>query len=553
MAEQESMEFDVVVVGAGPAGLSAACRIKQLAKKNNLSLSVCILEKGAEVGAHILSGAIFEPSILYDLFPNWKEEGAPLDTPVTTEKTYILHSGKSSLHIPNFFVPLTMHNAGNYVISLGSLCRWLAKQAEALGVEIFPGFAAQSINYDNNGVVKGVITGDMGVTAAGGHKTEYMPGICLNGKYTVFAEGARGHLGQELIKGFKLDKSCIEQHYSLGIKELWEASPEWHNPGEIIHLAGWPLRESSTQGGGFIYHLKDQQLAVGLIIDLGYRNPYLDPYEEFQRFKQHPFVKKYLIEGRRLSYGARAIAKGGLAALPKMTFPGGMLIGCDAGTLNYGKIKGSHTAMQSGYLAGEAIVHGFKEGFDFSNTLESYDDLFKASSTYKELYKQRNFGPFLHRFGPIVGGGLSWLDLNLFRGKLPFTLNYSQVPSKSLHYAKDCKKIYYPPYDNVVSFDRMSSVFLSNTNHTENQPCHLVLHNPDIPINENLPNYEEPAVRYCPAGVYEIITEIKTEKKIFQINSQNCIHCKTCDIKDPAQNIQWIPPEGGGGPNYPNM
>ncbi|MQT66417.1 NAD(P)-binding protein [Pseudomonas sp. FSL R10-0056] len=553
--EREYMEFDVVIVGAGPAGLSAACRLKQKAAEAGKEISVCVVEKGSEVGAHILSGAVFEPRALNELFPDWKELGAPLNTPVTRDDIYVLRSDSTATKVPDLFVPKTMHNEGNYIISLGNLCRWLAQQAENLGVEIYPGFAAQEVLFDENNVVRGIITGDLGVDREGNPKEGlYTPGMELRGKYTLFAEGCRGHLGKQLIERFKLDSDADAQHYGIGLKEIWEIDPAKHQPGLVVHTAGWPLDiiSSENTGGSFLYHLENNQVVVGLIVDLSYSNTFLSPFDEFQRLKHHPVLKQYLEGGKRISYGARAICKGGLNSLPKMIFNGGALIGCDLGTLNFSKIKGSHTAMKSGMLAAEAVADSLLADSEGGDALNTYVEAFKASWLFDELFASRNFGPALHKFGPIVGGGFNWLDQNIFDGKLPFTLHDTKPDYACLKQAKDCKKIDYPKPDGKLSFDKLSSVFISGTNHEEEQPCHLKLRDASIPISVNLPLYDEPAQRYCPAGVYEVITQESGEKR-FQINSQNCVHCKTCDIKDPSQNITWVTPEGGGGPTYPNM
>nr|WP_166554519.1 MULTISPECIES: electron transfer flavoprotein-ubiquinone oxidoreductase [Pseudomonas] len=549
------MEFDVVIVGAGPAGLSAACRLKQKAADAGKEISVCVVEKGSEVGAHILSGAVFEPRALNELFPDWKELGAPLNTPVTRDDIFVLKNADSAQKIPDFFVPKTMHNEGNYIISLGNLCRWLAQQAENLGVEIYPGFAAQEALIDENGVVRGIITGDLGVDREG-HPKEglYTPGMELRGKYTLFAEGCRGHIGKQLIKRYNLDSDADVQHYGIGLKEIWEIDPAKHQPGLVVHTAGWPLDIMGTEntGGSFLYHLENNQVVVGLIVDLSYSNTYLSPFDEFQRLKHHPVLKQYLEGGKRVSYGARAIAKGGLNSLPKMVFKGGALIGCDLGTLNFAKIKGSHTAMKSGMLAAESVADALFAEQDCTVELTTYVDAFKNSWLHEELFASRNFGPAIHKYGAIIGGGFNWLDQNIFGGKLPFTLRDTKPDYACLKLAADCKKIDYPKPDGKLSFDKLSSVFISGTNHEEEQPCHLKLTDPSIPISKNLPLYDEPAQRYCPAGVYEVITKEDGEKR-FQINAQNCVHCKTCDIKDPAQNITWVAPEGAGGPTYPNM
>ena len=550
--EREYMEFDVVVVGAGPAGLSAACRLKQKAADAGQEISVCVVEKGSEVGAHILSGAVFEPRALNELFPDWKALGAPLNTPVTRDDIYLLKNEQAASKLPNMLVPKTMHNEGNYIISLGNLCRWLAQQAENLGVEIYPGFAAQEALIDEDGIVRGIVTGDLGVDREGNPKEGmYTPGMELRAKYTLFAEGCRGHIGKQLINRFQLNANVDPQHYGIGIKELWDIDPAKHEQGLVVHTAGWPLDDENT-GGSFLYHLENNQVVVGLIVDLSYSNPYLSPFDEFQRYKHHPVIKQYLEGGKRVSYGARAIAKGGLNCLPKMVFKGGALIGCDAGTLNFAKIKGSHTAMKSGMLAAEAAADALLAGREGGDELTAYQEGFKNSWLYDELYKSRNFGAAIHKWGAIMGGAFNFIDQNIFGGKIPFTLHDSKPDHACLKPAAEAKKIDYPKPDGKLSFDKLSSVFLSNTNHEEDQPIHLRLTDPNVPIEKNLPLYDEPAQRYCPAGVYEVVSNDDGSKR-FQINAQNCVHCKTCDIKDPAQNITWVAPEGTGGPNYPNM
>ncbi|MGV6807284.1 MAG: electron transfer flavoprotein-ubiquinone oxidoreductase [bacterium] len=541
------MDYDVVIVGAGPSGLSAACRLKQI----NPDLAIVVVEKGSEVGAHILSGAVLEPTALNELFPDWKEQGAPLNTPVDDDNIYVLRGPEKAIKVPNLFAPKTMHNHGNYIISLGNLCRWLGQQAENMGIEIFPGFTASEVLYNDAGVVTGVITGDMGISHNGEQKDSYMPGMELRAKYTLFAEGCRGHLGKSLIAKFGLDNDVEPQHYGIGIKELWKVPDTAYKKGLVVHSAGWPLDESKSFGGGFLYHLEDNQVAVGLITDLSYSNPHVSPFDEFQRFKHHPVMKQYLEGGERLSYGARAIVKGGIQSQPKMTFPGGLLIGDDAGTLNFAKIKGTHTAMKSGMVAAEVVARAIADGKS-GDELEAFTDAYKASWAYEELVVQRNFGPAQHKWGNILGSAYSFIDINIFNGKLPWTLSDPKPDYAALKPAADCKPIDYPKPDGKISFDKLSSVFLSNTNHEEDQPCHLQLNDPSIPIDKNLPVYDEPAQRYCPAGVYEVMENADGSKR-FQINAQNCVHCKTCDIKDPAQNITWVVPEGAGGPNYPNM
>ena len=540
---RESMEFDVVIVGAGPSGLSTAIRLKQL----NADLNVCVLEKGSEVGAHILSGAVLEPRALNELFDNWQELGAPLNTPVTKDEVYLLKDGELSKELPHALVPNTMKNDGNYIVSVGNLCRWLAEQAEGLGVEIFPGFAAAEILYHEDGRVKGVATGDMGVSASGEQLATYMEGMELHAQYTVFSEGCRGHLGKQLISKFNLDTEADPQHYALGIKELWQIDPAKHQPGLVLHGAGWPLEEAC--GGFFLYHADNHQVVVGLIVDLNYSNPWMSPYEEFQRLKHHPVLKQYLEGGERVSYGARAIAKGGWNALPTMTMPGALLVGCDAGTLNVAKIKGTHTAMKSGMIAAEAIN---KVLADTSLSIgDTFNALFDDSWLKQELYSTRNFAPAMHKFGTFWGGAFNFVDQNLLGGNMPITLHDTSLDHAQLQNIASAKKIDYPKPDGKLSFDRLSSVFLSNTNHEEDQPCHLTLADDSIPTGSNLSQFAEPAQRYCPAGVYEIVE--KEAGPSLQINAQNCLHCKTCDIKDPAQNITWVTPEGTGGPNYPNM
>jgi electron-transferring-flavoprotein dehydrogenase len=547
--ERDVMEYDVLVVGAGPAGLSAAIRLKQKAAETGSEISVCLVEKGSEVGAHSLSGAVFEPRALNELFPDWKEKGAPLLTPVVRDDVYLLTSTTAGTKLPNAFVPKTMHNEGNYIISLGKLTRWLGEQAEALGVEIYPGFAAQDTIVEG-GVVRGIVVGDLGVDREGHHKADFTPGMELRAKYTLFAEGCRGHLGKRLMKLYSLDKGVDPQHYGIGLKELWEIPAEKHQPGLVVHGAGWPL-DDANPGGWFLYHLENQTVSVGLIVDLAYSNPYLSPFDEFQRLKLHPVLKQYLDGGKRLSYGARAITKGGLNSLPKMSFPGGLLIGCDAGTLNFSKIKGNHTAMKSGMLAAEVVAQALASGADGGADLTQYGEVFQASWVHDELFRSRNFGAAIHKFGALIGGAFNYIDQNWFGGKIPLTLHDRTPDHLTLKPAAQSKKIEYPRPDGKISFDKLSSVFLSSTNHEEDQPVHLKLTDPTIPIGKNLPMYDEPAQRYCPAGVYEVIGEGANAR--FQINSQNCVHCKTCDIKDPAQNITWIAPEGSGGPNYSAM
>ncbi|MDT8428528.1 MAG: electron transfer flavoprotein-ubiquinone oxidoreductase [Pseudomonadales bacterium] len=553
--QRESMEVDVVIVGAGPAGLATACKLLQLAREADREISVCVLEKGSEIGAHILSGAVFEPSALNELFPDWKEKGAPLKTAVKGDDVYYLPGAKKALKFPGLLVPKPMHNEGNYIISLGNLCRWLGEQAMELGAEVFPGFAAAEILYAEDGSVKGVATGDMGINVAGEKKDTFEPGFEFHARYTILAEGCRGHLGKEIIKRFELDKNSDAQHYGIGLKEVWEIPEAQHKPGLVVHTAGYPTIGDSYAGssGGFLYHAEDNQVYVGLIVDLAYQNPHLSPYDEFQKYKHHPVIKQYLEGGKRLSYGARALNKGGLNSLPQMHFPGGLLVGCDAGTLNAAKIKGSHTAMKSGMLAAESLFEALTAEQEVADrNLQGYAVKVRESSLYEELHKTRNFSAGFHKFGFWVGSGLSFLEHNIFMGHFPLTFRDDSADYAQLKRADQAPRIEYPKPDGKISFDKLSSVFLSNTNHIEDQPCHLHLTDPAIPIERNLPDYDEPAQRYCPAGVYEVLTEGDGSKR-FQINAQNCVHCKTCDIKDPAQNINWVVPEGGGGPNYPGM
>jgi electron-transferring-flavoprotein dehydrogenase len=544
------MEFDVVIVGAGPSGLSAAIRLMQQAKATNTELTVCVVEKGSEVGAHILSGAVFETKALNELLPDWQALGAPLGTAVSHDDIYFLQSDTQARKVPNLLVPKTMHNGGNYIVSMGNVCRWLATQAENLGVEIFPGFSAANLIIEDN-VVKGIITGDMGLDKQGQQKHSFTPGMELRAKYTLFAEGCRGHLGKELISHYQLDAGKSPQHYAIGFKEIWDIDPNKHQAGLVLHSAGWPL-QSDTSGGGYLYHAENNQVVVGLIIDLNYSNPYLSPFDEFQRYKHHPVISQYLTGGKRVCYGARAIAKGGLNSLPKMSFPGGLLIGCDAGTLNFAKIKGNHTAMKSGMLAAEAVFAKLAADQQGGADLTNFQSLFEQSWLYDELYRSRNFGPAMHKFGSVLGGAFNTLDQNLFNGKLPFTLKDNTFDHSCMKLAAESVQLQYAKPDNVLSFDKLTSVFLSNTNHEEEQPCHLQLLDASIPIAVNYARYAEPAQRYCPAGVYEVVG-LETNEPRLQINAQNCVHCKTCDIKDPSQNIRWVTPEGAGGPNYPNM
>ena len=550
--ERESMEVDVVIVGAGPSGLATACRLGQIAQETGQEITVVVVEKGSEVGAHILSGAVLEPRALDELFPKWKDMGAPVDVPVTEDEIFYMTGPDKASKVPNLFVPKTMHNEGNYIISLGNLCRWMGEQAAELGVEVYPGFAATEVLFNDDGSVKGIATGDFGIGHDGEKKDSYAPGMELHAKYTIFSEGCRGHLGKQLMEKFDLREGKDPQHYGIGIKELWDIDPAKHREGLVMHSAGWPLTESGSLGGGFLYHINDNQVALGLITDLCYSNPHVSPFDEMQRWKTNPEVAKYLEGGKRVSYGARAISKGGLQSLAKMTFPGGLLVGCNAGTLNFAKIKGTHTAMKSGMIAAEVIAKALKDGRG-CDELTEYKSEFENSWVYKELHQQRNFGPYQHKFGNFIGSALAFLDINILNGNMPFTLADPTPDHATLKPAAEIKKIDYPKPDGKLTFNKLDSVFLSNTNHEEDQPCHLTLKDPNVPIDVNLPKWNEPAQRYCPAGVYEVVENEENGDKRFQINAQNCVHCKTCDIKDPTQNIRWVVPEGGGGPNYPNM
>ncbi len=545
---RDAMEYDVVIVGGGPAGLSAAIKIKQLAAEKGQEVSVVVLEKGGELGAHILSGAVMDPKALTELIPDWKEKGAPLNTEVTEDRVLFLTETKA-IKTPNFLLPACFENHGNYVISLGNVVRWLGQQAEALGVEIFPGFPAAEILYTDDGHVKGVATGNMGVKRDGEAGSDFQLGMELHGKYTLFAEGARGHLGKQLMAKYDLNKGKDPQSYGIGIKELWEIDPAKHQPGLVVHTTGWPL-DSKTYGGSFLYHLENNQVMVGYVVGLNYENPYLSPYEEFQRYKTHPAIKTFFEGGKRISYGARAITAGGLQSLPKLVFPGGALIGCDAGFLNMSRIKGSHAAIKSGMLAAESVFEALGASRQHDE-LASYPVAFEKSWLHEELHVARNVKPWLSK-GLYVGSVMTYVDQAILRGKAPWTLHHSHADHECLKPASQFTPISYPKPDGKLTFDRLSSVFISNTNHAEDQPIHLTLKNPSVPVDVNLAQYAGPEARYCPAGVYEFIKTDEGADRL-QINAQNCVHCKTCDIKDPTQNIVWITPEGGGGPNYPNM
>ena len=549
--EREFMEFDVVIVGAGPAGLAAAIRLRQLSAETGHEVSVCVLEKGSEVGAHILSGAVLEPRALNELLPDWQERGAPLNAPVSGEK-FLLLTEKRAFSVPVWALPGQMHNHGNYIVSLGNVCRWLAEQAEALGAEIYPGFAAAELLSDDKGRITGVATGDVGVAKDGSEKAGFERGMELRAKYTFFAEGCRGSLSKQLFERFHLREDCDPQTYGIGIKELWDLDPAKHQQGTVIHTAGWPM-DRDTWGGSFIYHLENNQAAVGYVVGLDYRNPHLSPFEEMQRFKTHPAIRPMFEGAKRIAYGARALNEGGLQSIPKLVFPGGALIGCSAGFLNVPKIKGSHNAMKTGMLAAEAAFGALKNGDEGPGVLAAYPEAVRSSWVYQELHKARNFRPAFAKWGLWACLAYGGVELKLLGGRVPWTFRQTHEDHTRLKPAASSPKIDYPRPDGTLTFDRLSSVYISNTNHEEDQPVHLVLRDQAVAVDHNLALYDAPEQRYCPAGVYEIVRDDDGGNPQLQINAQNCVHCKTCDIKDPTQNINWVTPEGGGGPNYPNM
>lgn len=548
MAERESMEYDVVIVGAGPAGLASAIRLKQLAAQRQSEISVCVLEKGSEVGAHILSGAVMDTKALDELIPDWKDKGAPLHVPVTEDK-FLFLTAKGARSTPNWLLPECFQNHGNYVVRLGDVTRWLGEQAEALGVEIFPGFAAAEVLYTEDGAVKGVATGDMGVARDGSHTPNYQPGMELHARYTLFAEGSRGQLGRQLIERFKLDEGRNPQSYAIGIKEMWEVDPAQSQPGLVMHTSGWPL-DSDTYGGSFLYHLSDNLVVVGLVVGLDYANPWLSPFEEFQRFKTHPAIRPTFEGGKRIAYGARSLTAGGLLSLPKLIFPGGAMVGCEAGFLNASRIKGSHAAIKSGSLAAEAVFEALSAGRQHDE-LRAFPEAFEKSWLHAELNKARNFKQWFKK-GRTIGTLMTGIEQWLLKGKMPWTLRHNKPDHACLQAASECARIEYPKPDGKLTFDRLSSVFISNTNHDENEPIHLTLKDPSVPVEINLAKYGGPEARYCPAGVYEFIKDDSGKDRL-QINAQNCVHCKTCDIKDPTQNIVWVAPQGGEGPVYNGM
>jgi len=560
-SHRQAMEFDVIIVGAGPAGLAAAIRLKQLANAAQYDIDICLIEKGATIGAHIISGAVFESTALNELIPDWQTLGAPIQTRVDRDRVIILSTSQRAIQVPHWAIPKTMRNQGNHIISLGKLCRWLADYADNLGVNIFPGFAGTEILFDASKNVIGVATGEQGIDRHGMHQSTYEPGIELLGKYTLFAEGCRGSLGKQLIEIFALDKGRDPQHYALGIKELWQIPKDQHRSGLVMHSIGWPLSESRTRGGGFVYHFDEDLLAIGLITDLSYQNPHLSPFDEMQRYKTHPEIRQYLSGGQRIEYGARVIVKGGLQSLPEMAFPGGFIIGDNAGILNYAKIKGNHTAMKSGMLSAEVVFAALYQHNNSPQKILSHDDIakrhrhhFKTSWLYKELHQQRNFGPAQYRWGNIIGSAYAYIDLNCCNGKLPWTLSARQPDHCTLKPSAECTVINYPKADGVLTFDQLSSLYLSNLSHDDNQPGHLILNDSSAAIQSNVEQFDEPAQRYCPANVYEIVKDNQSAPGYrLQINAQNCIHCKACDIKDPQQNITWTPPQGGSGPNYSDM